>query len=72
MTTATAFGPWNERTATPNAGYVPTIESEIRSCQAVAEGVTVDVRRNEVWLVAGKADAAVGPDDLMDAVGSAA
>jgi hypothetical protein len=40
--------------------------------QTVAHGVTVEVRRNEVWLVVGSADAAVGLDDLMDAVGSAA
>lgn len=40
--------------------------------QQVADGVTVEVRRNEVWLVVGGADAAVGLDDLTDAVGSVA
>jgi hypothetical protein len=40
--------------------------------QVVAEGVTVEVRRNEVWLVVGGADAAVGLDDLTDAVGAVA
>jgi hypothetical protein len=31
----------------------------------------VEVRRNEVWLVIGGPDAAVGLDDLMDAVAGA-
>ncbi len=31
----------------------------------------VEVRRNEVWLTIGGPDAAVGMDDLMDAVGGA-
>lgn len=31
----------------------------------------VEVRRNEVWLVVGGLDAAVGLDDLMDAVAGA-
>ena len=31
----------------------------------------VEVRRNEVWLAIGGPDAAVGLDDLMDAVGAA-
>ena len=31
----------------------------------------VEVRRNEVWLMIGGPDAAVGLDDLMDAVASA-
>ena len=28
----------------------------------------MEVRRNEVWLEVGEADAAVGLDDLMDAL----
>ena len=39
--------------------------------QSVADGVTVEVRRNEVWLVVGGAEAAVGLDDLTDAVAAA-
>jgi hypothetical protein len=35
------------------------------------ENVTVEVRRNEVLLTAGGSDAAVGLDDLMDAVAAA-
>ena len=35
------------------------------------QGVTVDVRRNEVWLTAGGADVAVGLDDLQDALEAA-
>lgn len=37
----------------------------------VGGGLGVEVRRNEVWLQVGSADAAVGLDDLMDAVGAA-
>lgn len=37
--------------------------------QAIAGGLEVEVRRNEVWLTLGGPDAAVGLDDLMDAVG---
>ena len=39
--------------------------------QSVAQDVGVEVRRNEVWLIVGGADAAVGLDDLMDAVAAA-
>src|SRR4051812_9791379 len=34
-------------------------------------GLAVEVRRNEVWLAIGSPDAAVGLDDLMDAVAGA-
>jgi hypothetical protein len=39
--------------------------------QLVAANLEVEVRRNEVWLTLGGPDAAVGIDDLMDAVGGA-
>ncbi|MFO0851800.1 MAG: hypothetical protein U0871_25030 [Gemmataceae bacterium] len=39
--------------------------------QPVGPGVTAKVRRNEVLLEVGGADAAVGLDDLMDAVAAA-
>ena len=42
-----------------------------KGSQVVGEHLVVEVRRNEVWLTFGGSDAAVGLDDLMDAVGGA-
>jgi hypothetical protein len=36
--------------------------------QKVTPTLTMEVRRNEVWLEVAEADAAVGLDDLMDAL----
>jgi hypothetical protein len=38
----------------------------------VARKLEVEVRRNEVWLTVGGVDAAVGLDDLMDALAAIA
>jgi hypothetical protein len=44
-----------------------------RNIAGTSDGVAlgVEVRRNEVWLAIGGPDAAVGLDDLMDAVAGA-
>ncbi|HVK08891.1 MAG TPA: hypothetical protein VM597_08965 [Gemmataceae bacterium] len=60
------------RAVLPPEGLMTILVEKPLGSQTVAEGVTVEVRRNEVWLVVGQADAAVGLDDLMDAVGSTA
>lgn len=38
---------------------------------ATGDALSVEVRRNEVWLAVGVPDAAVGLDDLTDAVAAA-
>jgi hypothetical protein len=60
------------RAVLPADGLMAVLTERPSGSQAVGAGVTVEVRRNEVWLVVGNADAAVGLDDLMDAVGTAA
>jgi len=58
------------RAVVPADALVTVLSDKPAGAQTVAEGVTVEVRRNEVWLVVRGAEAAVGLDDLMDAVGS--
>lgn len=60
------------RAVVPSDALIAVLSDKPPGAQTVAEGVTVEVRRNEVWLVVRGAEAAVGLDDLMDAVGSAA
>ena len=60
------------RAVVPSGDLITVLSDKPPGAQAVAEGVTVEVRRNEVWLVVRGAEAAVGLDDLMDAVGSVA
>lgn len=59
------------RAVVPPDGLMTVLTDKPTGAQAVAEGITVEVRRNEVWLMVGQADAAVGLDDLMDAVAAA-
>ena len=56
----------------PSGELFTALSDKPPGAQAVAEGLTVEVRRNEVWLVVGGAEAAVGLDDLTDAIGSVA
>ena len=56
------------RAVVPADGLMTVLATRPPGPQPLADGVTVEVRRNEVWLVVGAADAAVGLDDLMDAV----
>ena len=58
------------RAVVPADALMTVLSDKPAGAQTVAEGVTVEVRRNEVWLVVRGAEAAVGLDDLMDAVGS--
>ncbi len=60
------------RAVLPADALIAVLSERPAGAQAVADGVTVEVRRNEVWLVVGGADAAVGLDDLTDAVGAEA
>jgi hypothetical protein len=60
------------RAVLPADALITVLSDRPAGAQAVANGVTVEVRRNEVWLVVGGAEAAVGLDDLTDAVGSVA
>jgi hypothetical protein len=60
------------RVVVPADALVAVLSDRPPGAQGVAEGVTVEVRSNEVWLVVGGAEAAVGLDDLTDAVGSVA
>jgi hypothetical protein len=60
------------RAVVPADVLITVLSDKPSGLREVGEGVTVEVRRNEVWLVVGGADAAVGLDDLTDAVGSVA
>lgn len=60
------------RAVVPADALITVLSDRSLGAQGVADGVTVEVRRNEVWLVVRGAEAAVGLDDLTDAVGSVA
>jgi hypothetical protein len=56
----------------PADALMAVLTEQPKGPQAIAGNLVVEVRRNEVWLTIGASDAAVGLDDLMDAVGEAA
>ena len=60
------------RAVVPADGLMTVLSDKPTGAQVVTEGMTAEVRRNEVWLVVRGAEAAVGLDDLTDAVGSVA
>jgi len=55
----------------PADGLMAVLTERPAGPQAVGGDLVVEVRRNEVWLSLGGPDAAVGVDDMMDAVGGA-
>ncbi len=59
------------RAVVPPEELMTVLSERPSGSQSVADGVTVEVRRNEVGLVVGGAEAAVGLDDLTDAVAAA-
>ena len=55
----------------PADALMSVLTEQPKGVQTIAGGgraLEVEVRRNEVWVVIGGPDAAVGLDDLMDAV----
>lgn len=59
----------------PADGLMTVLSEQPAGSQVIAgEGgeLDVEIRRNEVWLSTGGADAAVGLDDLMDALAAVA
>ena len=59
------------RAVIPPDGLLAVLSERPVGSQTVAAGVSLEVRRNEVWLVVAGAEAAVGLDDLTDAVAAA-
>ena len=62
------------RVTVPADALMGVLTEQPKGPQTIPGGGTaleVEVRRNEVWLAIGGPDAAVGLDDLMDAVGDA-
>ncbi len=59
----------------PADALMGVLADQPKGLQSIAgnagRALEVEVRRNEVWLVVGGPDAAVGLDDLMDAVAGA-
>jgi hypothetical protein len=58
----------------PADALMGVLTEQPKGSQTIAgdgRALEVEVRRNEVWLVIGGPDAAVGLDDLMDAVAGA-
>jgi hypothetical protein len=56
------------RVVTPTDAIMDVLSERPTGPQALAGELVVEVRRNEVWLSVGGTDAAVGLDDLTDAV----
>lgn len=62
------------RVTVPADALMGVLTDQPQGPQTIASGgaaLEVEVRRNEMWLAIGGPDAAVGLDDLMDAVGDA-
>ncbi|MDY3557179.1 hypothetical protein R5W24_006366 [Gemmata sp. JC717] len=55
----------------PAEDLMTVLTEQPKGPQSIAGALEVEIRRNEVWLTLGGPDAAVGLDDLMDAVGGA-
>jgi hypothetical protein len=55
------------RAAVPAEALMGVLTEQPRGLQRVS-ALEIEVRRNEVWLALGGPDAAVGLDDLLDAV----
>lgn len=56
------------RAVTPTDAILDVLAERPSGPQTLAGDLVVEVRRNEVWLSVGTTDAAVGLDDLTDAV----
>ncbi|AWM36208.1 hypothetical protein GobsT_60170 [Gemmata obscuriglobus] len=55
----------------PAEDLMTVLTEQPKGPQNISGALEVEIRRNEVWLTLGGPDAAVGLDDLMDAVGGA-
>ena len=55
------------RTVVPAEALMSVLTEQPKGKQKVS-ALEIEVRRNEVWLTVGGPDAAVGLDDLLDAV----